>query len=178
MSQFSCHYGGSLDARFSRDVGFRVITREALTAFWGNSTLANERGVYVFAIKRRGPGAAIPFYVGKAARTTFVTETFNDRNRAAYTAALFDSEGTPEIHLVKLERQRGPINYTAIDNLETLLIWIARHRNPALLNRRKIDSRPAHLMELFSANRVIGVLNTGSGRISDTAQNFRRVMGL
>lgn len=174
MSEFSCHYGGSIDARFSRDVGFRVITRDALTAFGEHSTLGDEHGVYVFAIKRRGPGAAIPFYVGKAARTTFITESFNDRNRAAYTAALFDSEGTPEIHLP----QRGPINYTAIDHLETLLIWIARHRNPALLNRRKIDSSPAHLMELFSANRVIGILNSGRGRISDTAENFRRVMGL
>jgi hypothetical protein len=178
MSTFRVHYAGSLTAERRQDIGFRVITSKSLSDFWAETELADQHGVYVFTLKRRGPGAAVPFYVGKASRTTFKTETLNNRNRKAFTAALLEGEGTPEMYLVVLQRSRGPINHDAIDALETLLIWVARHRNPALINRRKINSAPSNLMAHFGSNRVVGVLNTGRGNISDIAQEFREVLGL
>lgn len=179
MATFSCHFGGDLNARHSPDVGFRVINQSALNEFLGKNDAQRERrGIYVFALKRKGPGAALPFYVGKAGKTRFDTETFNRRNRRAFTAALFEGGGKPEIHLVTLHHSRGPIPLAAIDQLETLLIWVARHRNAALLNRRKIDTSPFHLMQLFRNNTITGVLNTGSGNVHADAWRFREMMGL
>jgi hypothetical protein len=179
MATFSCHFGGALEAKHSNDVGFRVINRAALTEFWnGNVEQKARHGIYVFALKRKGPGGAVPYYVGKAAKTEFQTETFNARNRQAFTAALFEGGGKPEIHLVSLHHARGSLPLQAINDLETLLIWIARHRNPALLNRRKIDSSPHHLMQLFDGNTIKGVLNSGSGNIHGDAHRFRAMMGL
>lgn len=179
MATFSCHFGGNLEAKHSRDVGFRVINRAALKEFWENNEGQRDRhGIYVFALKRKGPGAALPFYVGKAGKTIFESETFNARNRQAFTAALFEGGGKPEIHLVTLHHNKGPLPLTAVDQLETLFIWIARHRNAALLNRRKIDTRPYHLMQLFGNNVVTGVFNSGSGNVHGDARRFREMMGL
>ncbi|MHB8153360.1 MAG: hypothetical protein ACYDGW_09545 [Vulcanimicrobiaceae bacterium] len=102
----------------------------------------------------------------------------NDRNRRMFTAALLEGQGRPTFFLLTLEQQRGPINRDAIEELETLMIWIARHRNPTLLNRRKINTAPENLMRISGENRVAGVLNSGSGKISDVARKFRDVMGL
>lgn len=95
-----------------------------------------------------------------------------------FTASLLEGEGRPSFYLLTLEQRRGAINHDAIDALEDLMIWVARHRNPALLNRRKINTSPGSLMDIFGQNRVAGVLNSGSGKISDVAWQFRNVMGL
>jgi len=178
MSTFRVYHAGSLAADLRQDIGFRVITSQSLNDFWADTELGDKHGVYVFTLNRRGPGAPVPFYVGKASRTTFKTETLNNRNRKAFTAALLEGEGTPEMYLLTLLRTRGPINHDAIDALETLVIWIARHRNPALINRRKINTSPKSLMLNFSSNRVTGVLNGGRGKISAIAHEFRQVLGL
>ena len=179
MASFSCHFGGPLEAKHSKDVGVKVINQAALTEFWdANEAQKERRGIYVFALKRKGPGAALPFYVGKAGKTQFQTETFNQRNRKAFTAALFQGGGRPEIHLVTLQKSKGPLPLQAINDLETLLIWIARHRNPALLNRQKIDTSPHHLMQLFDSSTIRGVLNSGSGKVHGDAHRFRDMMGL
>ena len=135
MSSFRVHYAGILDATHRRDLGFRLVTSQALNKLWAGTKLAGDHGVYVFALKRRGRGAAVPFYVGEAGQ-----DDLQDgdpellKNRRAFTAALLESEGTPEMYLVVMQYKVGRINYKAIDDLETLLIWIARHRNPAGLD--------------------------------------------
>ncbi|MHB8140842.1 MAG: hypothetical protein ACYDHD_06255 [Vulcanimicrobiaceae bacterium] len=178
MSEFRVHHTSDIEGTYSREIGSRIITRGALESFWATTALQKRHGVYVFTIKARGRGAARPFYVGKASRTTFKTETLNDRNRRMFTAALLEGQGRPTFFLLTLEQQRGPINRDAIEELETLMIWIARHRNPTLLNRRKINTAPENLMRISGENRVAGVLNSGSGKISDVARKFRDVMGL
>jgi hypothetical protein len=178
MANFTCQFGGLLQTYYDKRIGFNVITPEALTEFWSRQSCADNHGVYVFALKGRGPGAAFPYYVGKADKTNFCTETFNKRNRKAYTAALLQGDGRPEIHLIPLSRGRGPFPRSAIDDLETLLIWVARHRNHSLINKRKIDSSPKHILQLAQKNTVRGVLNSGSGKIHSEAQRFRAMMGL
>lgn len=178
MSEFRVYDAGELKVDHRSDIGFRVVTTAALEAFWRTSGLANHHGIYVFALQQRGPGPAVPYYVGKAGRTTFRTETLNKRNRRAFTAALIEGHGTPRIYLLSLLQRRGAINYAAIDELETLMIWIARYRNPSLINRRKVNTSPDNLMRIFALNRVVGVLNSGQGKASIIAQEFRRTMGL
>ena len=161
-----------------RVVGMRVITQESLRKFWiDNENLSERHGVYVFALQRRGPGAPVPFYVGKTEKGRgFKQETFNPRNRRAYNAALLVGHGTPLIYFLALRRSRGPRARRAIDNLETLLIWIARHRNPNLVNRRKQNTTPWKLMSFFDTSKVLGVLNAGR-RPSAAARELRRVLG-
>jgi hypothetical protein len=114
----------------------------------------------------------------EADKTTFYTETFNPRNRRAYTAALLEGHGSPEIYLLALKKGKGPIENKAVDDLETLIIWIARHRNIALLNQRKIDTSPANLMRLYGRNQIQGILNSNAGKPSHIANNFRNMMGM
>ena len=102
MSVFEVRCGGEIRAEHDRVAGMRVITRDALADFWQhNQELANRHGVYVFALQRRGPGAPLPFYVGKTEKGRgFKQETFNPRNRRAYNAALLVGHGTPLLYFI------------------------------------------------------------------------------
>ena len=45
---------------------------------------------------------------------------------------------------------------SAIDDLETLLIWMAAHRNKSLLNKKKRDTHPAKLLRIANSISLKG----------------------
>lgn len=65
-----------------------------------------------------------------------------------------------------------------IDNLETLLIWIARSKNPSLINERKVSGRPKTIISIINEISVRGVINRGQGQPSKNARAFSGMMGL
>jgi hypothetical protein len=101
--------------------------------FWESSAseYINDRGVYVFCVKRR---AYLPIYVGKATKR-FGQEVFGNHQLICYNRDLFHRrKGAPFVFLLVHPRRRGPVNKTAIGELERHIIQLAKGVNPNLMN--------------------------------------------
>jgi hypothetical protein len=152
----------------------RTVSEESIKDF-KNRAIARRHGVFVFAIQKQGGGPPTPWYVGLAKKQAFADEAMSGDKLRKYAAALFGRIGRPVISLVAAPA-RGP--KTPIDDLETLLIWMARARNSSLINERKINSDPKELIRLVNRIAISGVLNKGQGKPSNAATEFQRMMGL
>jgi hypothetical protein len=151
----------------------RTIKKSAITSFT-QSAWSGRRGVYVFGIRKQG-GSVTPWYVGLADKQKLCEEATSKDKLRKYAAAMFGRTGKPNLTLV-VAPAVGP--EAPVDDLETLLIWIARARNPKLLNERKVGSAPKNIIRLVNRIQISGVLNMGKGTPSHAALAFRRMMGL
>ena len=137
------------------------------------------RGIYFFGISPAGTDKIIPYYVGKADITTFDPEVFSSQNIRNYNRVHTIhryQRYTPYVFLMprytnkKWNRLSGAGMANDIGRLESMMIDWGLWVNWNLLNKqeatfqRKIEIR--------------GVLNSGSGNISDSARKFREMMGL
>lgn len=114
----------------------RTIAREDIAKFWAdNPQVAKERGCYIFAFRAAKGGK--PVYIGKATKS-FKQEVFTDHKLKKYGVGLGNQvRGTPIVYFVTLCRTKGPVNKTAIDEVETFLIQSGLVANKDLLNDRK-----------------------------------------
>lgn len=152
----------------------RGLTDESIDDF-RKKTIARRHGVYVFALRGQG-GSVVPWYVGLAKQMTFGDEAFSKDKLRKYAAAMFGRTGKP-ILTVLAAPKNGPKG-SAIDDLETLLIWIARAQNPRLLNERKINTSPRWILALTKNITIQGVINSGQGQPTREVKQFKAMMGL
>lgn len=131
-------------------------------------------GVYVFAL-RSGGGNPVPWYVGLAEKQTLGDESLNKDKLRKYAAAMFGRRGSPSITFLC---PVGNTSIKSINDLETLLIWIARGKNASLLNEKKISGKPSNIISLTNKLCVKGVINRTQGQPSNVASDFIGMMGL
>lgn len=152
----------------------RALTPASIATFQGLPN-AQRKGVYIFSLKGQG-GSVMPWYVGMARAQSFAQEAMTKDKLRKYASAMFGRTGKPVITLVAAPAKGAKTE--AIDRLETLLIWIARDRNPALVNVRKVESTPQKIIGLVNEIEISGVLNKNPGQPSNHAVDFRSMMGL
>lgn len=166
----------TLDAEDVEGTGglLRSVTDASIDTF-KKSAWGKRLGVYVFGITVQN--VPKPWYVGKG--TTLGSEAVDKDKLRKYAAAMLGRTGTPHLTLLvapikgsKKKKQK------AMDDLETLLIWVARARNPNLVNERKIDTSPHEIIRLLDTLHIPGVLNSGQGKPSNAAKEFKTLMGL
>jgi hypothetical protein len=150
----------------SGDPRSRYFDTEQFDEFWANNEYAEERGCYVFAL-RRSRGYA-PIYVGKTGRQ-FCVECFTDRNYRLMHTALRGQVGTLVLFLLCQQRRRGRVNMTAINDLERYLVEAALDKNPDLANRVYTRTQPG-----FKVNGV----HRSSGRPNGGAIELKRALSL
>jgi hypothetical protein len=133
-------------------------------------------GLYVFAIRRQR-GAGIPWYVGmnkgKQVGSLYEESLENDKLRKYARALGQNSSGTPLLFFLSTKDRRSD----KISELEAFLIWLARQRNPNLLNRRKVSLSPKRLRKHLHDHRITGVLNSQAGHPGKAADAFRKMIG-
>ena len=142
-----------------------------LNLFW--SVVAG--GLYVFVVRRRaGPG--LPWYVGKnegrEQGSLYKEALTNDKLRKYASALAEEGSGTARLYFLSPKDRRSD----NINDLEKFLIWLARQRNPRLLNKRKIRLTPQSLYEHLQRHTINGVLNAQPGN-PGIAGRFKSMIG-
>jgi len=138
---------------------------------------AKGRGVYIFAISQRGPGAPIPWYVGKTELQDFASEAFTGDKLRKYALASLRSDGSPYLYLIEFVGH-GKAAPRFIDDLETLFVLLARNVNPDLLNVQKALTPVGRLLDMKHV-AITGVINSsGPGRRSDAAAELLSLLRL
>jgi|ACXJ01.1.fsa_nt_gi hypothetical protein len=146
----------------------RHISGKEAKVFWDqHSTLATERGCYIFAF--RAAKGIVPIYVGKAAKS-FAQEVFADHKLNKYNQGLASrKKGTPILFFVCLKKSKGPVNRKAIGEVESHLIQLGLAANRKLLNNSKTK------VEAWS---IAGVVRSGVGKPSKSAIELCRCLKL
>lgn len=159
---------GSYEVPCYKGVGGRSIDTERLNNFWSkHGGLQNRRGCYVFSI-RAGRGFT-PIYVGKATKT-FKQECFTYHKLAHYHRCLVDyAKGTPVMFFVLYPRVKGKTNHSVIRKLEEFLIRLGVDANLNLSNVKGAKTEEWG---------ISGVLRSGKGQPSKSAQDFKQLLGL
>lgn len=159
----------------------KIITTKIGRDFWKTIPehhvhLASHKGCYVFTLSA-GRGS-MPWYVGKTEKNkrTLKQEVFAEEKLRKYKKILAKSKRrSPTLYLLIRSKRQGRLG-SAIDDLETLLIWIASHRNKKILNKRKRDTQPARLMRIVNRIGIKGILNCNPGQPTTSAQLFETLM--
>lgn len=138
------------------------------------SASGNAYGIYIFALSNGG-GNPVPWYVGKAEKQNLCAEAITRDKLRKYSAAMFGRQGKPSMTFLSAD---GKKDISKIDSLETLLIWIARSKNPSLINERKVSGRPKSIISIINQISVRGVINREQGQPSKSALAFSGMMGL
>lgn len=160
----------------------KIISKAVATEFWetvaesDHARLASKKGCYVFVLSA-GRGS-MPWYVGKTEKNkrTLKQEVFADEKLGKYKTILGKSKRrSPQMFLVVRAAGQGRLG-GAIDDLETLLIWMAAHRNKKLLNKKKRDTHPAKLLRIANTISLKGVFQAGQGRPTKAEEAFELAM--
>lgn len=159
----------------------KIISKECATRFWNelpekHAHLAAHKGCYVLTL-RAGRGSLV-WYIGKTEKNkrTLKQEVFAEEKRTKYKPILNRSRRrSPQVYLLVRGRGRGRLG-RAIDDLETLLIWTAAHRNPQLINKRKRNTQPAKLVRIVNSICIKGLLNSGQGQPPKSAQKLDKAL--
>jgi hypothetical protein len=134
-------------------------------------------GLYIFAIRRKGRGAGLPWYVGinegKGQSSLFREALTNDKLRKYARALAEETTGSASLYFLSPEDRRSD----NIPQLETFLIWLARQRNPRLINAKKVRLTPKSLNAHLQQHRIEGVLASSVGKPSKGASDFRAMIG-
>ena len=114
----------------------RTISKTDIASFWeDHPALATEQGCYLFAF--RAAKGSKPIYVGKATKS-FKQEVFTDHKLKKYSIGFASqAKGTPIMFYICLNRTKGVVNKTAIDEAESFLIQAGLAANNKLLNDKK-----------------------------------------
>ncbi|MCL2831438.1 MAG: hypothetical protein FWD77_12000 [Betaproteobacteria bacterium] len=159
---------GPFDVPAPKHAVARHISAEEGKQFWGeHPDLADECGCYLFAF--RASQGYKPIYVGKATKS-FSQEVFASHKLDKYNQGLVSiKKGTPVLFFVSLDKTRGRINESAIDEVESFLIQSGIVANKSLLNSRKTK------VESWS---ISGVVRAGAGQPSDAAKELCQCLKL
>ena len=133
-------------------------------------------GLYVFAIRRQS-GSGVPWYVGKnegrKQGSLYKEALTNDKLRKYARALTEEGSGTALLFFLSPEDRRSD----NIDDLEKFLIWLARQRNPRLLNEKKVRLTPQSLYDHLQRHRIKGVLNAHPGNPGAAGDDFKKMIG-
>ena len=167
----------------TRQRGVICLTQQEINEFWEDidedltsGRLSDACGCYVFAIKS-GPNA-LPWYIGKAERSSFKQECLNDRNINLYNKELLNrKKGRPDLYLLpqvtgesKFRKPAGPdVNRPEISALESILISMGISKNRNLLNVRGT--------KMQRGIEVTGFLNSDLRRGGPPAKLLRKFLG-
>ena len=144
-------------------VGRQVTTTDASTFWAAHSSVAKERGCYVFAFK--AAKGYKPIYAGKATKT-FKQEVFTSHKLNKFNTGLGGQvKGTPILFFVCLGKTAGAVNKVAIDEAESYLIQAGLAANKALLNDKKTK---------VATWNINGVARSRQGKPSKAASEFKR----
>lgn len=165
MASFSVK--GPFDVPYSKFKVGRGITSSDIAEFWAtHSTMATERGCYIFGFK--ASKGSKPIYVGKATKS-FKQEVFTDHKLKKYGQGFNNqAKGTPILFFVCLAKTKGVVNRTAIDEAESYLIQTGLAANKNLLNDKKTK------VESWS----IGGIVRSKGKPSASAGELRKFVKL
>ena len=122
-----------------------VLSANARREFWAAVEdrvpgLPEACGCYVFVLAARN--REMPWYVGKAERTSFRKECLTPHKLLHFTAATLANRGVPRLYLAAQITPKGKLractvgSRPAITELESILIGMGVARNPDLLNMR------------------------------------------
>lgn len=150
----------------------RVLCSDSIKSYKA-STNAAEVGVYIFSLTNTGTPK--PWYVGLAKKQSLAAESMTADKLRKYSTAMFGRPGKPSITLLT---PCTSASKNDIEGLEMLLIWMARAKNPLLLNERKISGEPKSIITLVNKISIRGVLNANPGQPSNAAKAFKAMMGL
>jgi hypothetical protein len=136
--------------------------------FWGSyPDMAKECGCYIFAL--RAAKGYRPIYIGKATKS-FYQEVFTVHKLNKYNEGLISQKrGTPVLFFVSLNKTKGKVNASAIDEVESFLIQSGIMANENLLNSRKTK------VESWS---IGGIVRSGSGARSQSAKDLCQCLKL
>lgn len=151
----------------------RTLDEQSINKIKSNVSGGNY-GIYIFALSNGG-GNPVPWYVGMAVKQKLCAEAITRDKLRKYSAAMFGRQGRPSMTFLSADTQQS---ISKIDSLETLLIWIARSKNPNLINERKVSGRPKIIISNVNEVSVRGVINRGQGQPSNNARAFAGMMGL
>lgn len=133
-------------------------------------------GVYIFAI-RKGRGAGVPWYVGinegKHKSSLYREALTTDKLRKYARALAEEITGSALLYFLSPEDRRSD----KIPELETFLIWLARQRNPRLLNAKKVRLTPKSLNTHLREHRIAGVLTKQAGKPPKGVSAFQKMIG-
>jgi len=160
------------------DIHVRYVRRrESLQKLRGVRVATRAGGLYIFAIRRRGKGAGIPWYVGineGRRHSSLYKEALTNEKLRKYARALAEEDsGSSLLYFLSPEDRRSD----HIPEMETFLIWLARQRNPRLLNRKKVRLSPNSLNWHLQQHRIVGILGQRRGRTPKEASGFRKMIG-
>lgn len=157
--------------------GLLEFNKQEQDEFWagaaGDKNLGDACGCYVFAL-RAGRGIK-PWYVGKAERQSFRNECFTAHKIIKFVSKEDSQKGTPLLYLYARVTEKGKFSrpttasHADVEYLEKMLISMALRRNGSLLNLQNTKM----LREMV----VPGLLNSGRGKLSASANELRRLMG-
>jgi hypothetical protein len=134
-------------------------------------------GVYIFAIRKKGRGAGVPWYVGineGKHKSSLYREALTPDKLQKYARALAEeSTGSALLYFLSPGDRRSD----KIPELETFLIWLARQRNPRLLNTKKVRLSPKSLNKHLREHRIAGVLTKQAGKPRKGVSAFQKMIG-
>lgn len=159
---------GPFELPGSKLVDGRLITKEDAKKFWEtHPSLSELRGCYVFAFY--ASKGIKPMYVGKATKS-FGQEVFTDHKRIKYAEALASQKRKRAVlFFVCLEKSKGAVNKTAIDEVESFLIQAGIVANKRLLNDRKTK---------IESWGIKGVIRGGKGKPGESAKGLKKCLNL
>lgn len=154
-----------------------VVKNDSLKKLKRKRVAAGAGGLYVFAIRRKGKGAGIPWYVGLnqgKRRTSLYREALTNDKLRKYARALAEQDaGSALLYFLRPEDRRSD----DIPELETFLIWLARQRNPHLINTKKVRLSPKSLYTHLREHRIVGLLTKRAGKPPKSASAFQQMIG-
>jgi len=134
-------------------------------------------GLYIFAVRPKGRGAGFPWYVGinegKGQSSLYREALTNDKLRKYARALAEEGAGSALLYCLSPEDRRSD----NIPQLETFLIWLARQRNPRLLNTKKVRLTPKVLNDHLRQHHIAGVLTSRVGKPREGTSDFRKMIG-
>ncbi len=157
----------------------KILTKDTLVAIRNEcpEELKLSCGCYVIAT-RAGKGYT-PWYVGKANKTSLISEAFNASNINKLNETFAHINGTPVVFFLPLLTQRGdkfarptstPGGRKSINFLENWLIASALQKNSNLINQKQTRFvRELHVRGLFNARQ---------GEADDHSNILKRALNL
>ncbi len=159
--------------------GLIAHDKESMSSFWEQveeeeEGLSQAIGVYIFSI-RAGKGN-LPWYVGKAEKTRFISECFQHHKLTHYNSCIAGRRGTPLLTLIPKFTQNNYFakpngnSHADITTLEKMLIGTCIQKNNQLTNIR--DTK------LHREMMLPGYVNTPQGGMSNCVKEFKNLIGI
>lgn len=140
-------HGGGREIDFKRS---KQILAEQIKVWAPDLKGKNKRknGIYIYALRRQGKGAPVPFYVGITRKRGLLDEAFYSHKKDHYNRALGKSSGTPCLYFITSpDPNKNKLGAKMLEYLEQILIYLAYSSNPNLGNKA-YKPKPLHVKGL------------------------------